>query len=246
MEKSKKGFTLIELLVVIAIIAILAAILFPVFAKAREKARQAACVSNLKQMSMAFMQYVQDWDETFVMARYYAVGGIKQHIDAYGYIWPVSPYLKSTDVTRCPSSKTGYLMSGHACPSAVNSFWCGYINYDGSLSCGRAAAPYTVSAKLAEIKSPANVIMVYEGCKEMNNSTGSIGSGFINSYLGNVAGTWNATHMDGMNFAFCDGHVKWYSMVGHPEWLKLTGPTGAPYIATWPERQISFDRAYEP
>ena len=70
MLKKKKisGFTLIELLVVIAIIAILAAILFPVFAQAREKARQAACVSNVKQISLAFTMYAQDYDETYVHA----------------------------------------------------------------------------------------------------------------------------------------------------------------------------------
>lgn len=68
MSNSRRGFTLIELLVVIAIIAILAAILFPVFAKAREKARQTACLSNLKQLGMATMQYAQDWDDVLPLS----------------------------------------------------------------------------------------------------------------------------------------------------------------------------------
>ena len=71
----KSGFTLIELLVVIAIIAILAAILFPVFAQAREKARQASCLSNLKQLALASMQYIQDYDEQFYPHRFNCDGG---------------------------------------------------------------------------------------------------------------------------------------------------------------------------
>src|SRR5438876_5300704 len=89
--RSKKAFTLIELLVVIAIIAILAAILFPVFAQAREKARQATCASNLKQIGTAFMLYTQDYDETFPPTDYddAVLGRIT---------WPtlVNPYVRAT------------------------------------------------------------------------------------------------------------------------------------------------------
>src|SRR5580658_7657312 len=88
----KKGFTLIELLVVIAIIAILAAILFPVFAKAREKARQTACLSNEKQLGLAEMQYTQDYDETFPSTNDYGTGWAKT----------IYPYVKSLGVFACP------------------------------------------------------------------------------------------------------------------------------------------------
>jgi prepilin-type N-terminal cleavage/methylation domain-containing protein/prepilin-type processing-associated H-X9-DG protein len=90
----RAGFTLIELLVVIAIIAILAAILFPVFAKAREKARQNSCLSNEKQMSLAILQYAQDYDER-MMPRYYT-----------GYNWDkqINPYIKNTQIFMCPST----------------------------------------------------------------------------------------------------------------------------------------------
>src|SRR5438046_5461859 len=94
----KRGFTLIELLVVIAIIAILAAILFPVFAQAREKARQTACLSNHRQVGTAAMMYAQDWDEKWVP---YSVGdGANQHL------WPalLQPYIKNTRVFIEPSN----------------------------------------------------------------------------------------------------------------------------------------------
>ena len=102
----RHGFTLIELLVVIAIIAILAAILFPVFAKAREKARQAACTSNLKQIGLAALQYEQDYDEIAVPAEVAWQDPVSSLYYAEG--WPVilQPYTKSTGVFNCPDATT--------------------------------------------------------------------------------------------------------------------------------------------
>jgi len=91
-----RGFTLIELLVVIAIIAILAAILFPVFAKAREKARQSSCLSNLKQIGVATLMYAQDYDET--LPRYYHSGGVN-----YTAQVSIQPYMKNEQIWVCPS-----------------------------------------------------------------------------------------------------------------------------------------------
>ncbi len=105
-SRKVKGFTLIELLVVIAIIAILAAILFPVFAKARSKARQAACINNETQIGLALMQYVQDYDETYPMAYYYVNGANSNN----GYVqWSglLSPYVKSWGVYVCSESANG-------------------------------------------------------------------------------------------------------------------------------------------
>lgn len=110
------GFTLIELLVVIAIIAILAAILFPVFAAAREKARQTACMSNMKQIGLAFLQYEQDYDETVPNGPYtlaYAFG--------VGWASDIYPYVKSTEVFLCPDDPNGRGNAGqHPVSYAMN------------------------------------------------------------------------------------------------------------------------------
>ena len=109
-RSAKKGFTLIELLVVIAIIAILAAILFPVFARARENARRASCSSNLKQMGLAVMQYTQDYDE--LMPFYYNRAGI-WWMDA------VNPYAKSYQIWKCPSDTSPRFLAPVRCPVAM-------------------------------------------------------------------------------------------------------------------------------
>jgi len=106
-SRKLKGFTLIELLVVIAIIAILAAILFPVFAKAREKARQTSCLSNLKQLGLGCLQYQQDYDEQQLQS-WFGPNGYAQSVPgvpgvaAYKWMDAIYPYVKSVDVYHCP------------------------------------------------------------------------------------------------------------------------------------------------
>ena len=102
---AQKGFTLIELLVVIAIIAILAAILFPVFAKVREKARQISCLSNMKQLALGEVQYNQDYDEK------YAPGANPNGL-GNGWAGQIYPYVKSVNVFTCPDDSSAYLHAG--------------------------------------------------------------------------------------------------------------------------------------
>ena len=104
--RRKPGFTLIELLVVIAIIAILAAILFPVFAQAREKARSATCLSNVKQLALGVMMYVQDWDECYPNNRLFTFpGGGEGSKLLVTWKTATQPYVKNIDVYRCPSNR---------------------------------------------------------------------------------------------------------------------------------------------
>jgi prepilin-type N-terminal cleavage/methylation domain-containing protein/prepilin-type processing-associated H-X9-DG protein len=111
-EKQMRGFTLIELLVVIAIIAILASILFPVFAQARDKARQTTSISNLKQMGLAFMMYVQDHDEVMPAAHLNATTANPNNFGAFRWLYQLQPYIKNRQVLLSPSDTNDFTPSG--------------------------------------------------------------------------------------------------------------------------------------
>lgn len=126
MNGRRSAFTLIELLVVIAIIAILAAILFPVFAQAREKARQSSCMSNLKQLGTAVMMYTQDTDETYPIVKWW--GDYNWGTGKDGWVWGVMPYVKNINVFGCPSDGRALKPA-----PAANNGWCGlHFSYPGN------------------------------------------------------------------------------------------------------------------
>ncbi len=190
MRHRRNGFTLIELLVVIAIIAILAAILFPVFARARENARKTNCLSNLKQIGLGFMQYAQDYDETMPLgcgSRPSQGSGAArcQHVAIF-------PYLKNTQVWVCPSEA-----GGHA-PNATDQVDALERNFRGSYVIN-VPARYK---KLATIQQPAEFIHLLDGTQGsiVRNSSGCCtGRASIIAFR----------HMDGANVLFMDGHAKW-------------------------------------
>ncbi len=194
----RKGFTLIELLVVIAIIAILAAILFPVFARAREKARQSSCLSNVKQIMLAMMQYTQDYDEKYPYASAWGPNDDRTYWDD-----ALQPYIKNTQVFRCPSVQT----EPHGYGWNYQNF--GYMSSSGGFGHGPGKA-------LADVMEPAETIIIGD-----NPDPGDYGDGSLYIYgpdqrdpsgdstndpaLANVA----KRHNGGGNYGFCDGHAKW-------------------------------------
>lgn len=201
----QRGFTLIELLVVIAIIAILAAILFPVFARAREKARQSSCLSNVKQIGLGFLQYAQDYDEMWVPAAQY---GNPTPPPAY-LTWPglLQPYIKNTQLHRCPSDATYG--------------WNGGLSNTTSVGYGMNRLCSTLS--LGNMKAPAQLIVM--------GDAGVLADGTSRYYLidGTVDQADNAVpprpnHNDGANMCFGDGHGKWLSRTSYSAWSGTVAP----------------------
>ncbi|HEY3332772.1 MAG TPA: DUF1559 domain-containing protein [Capsulimonadaceae bacterium] len=143
--KRDGGFTLIELLVVIAIISILAAILFPVFAKAREKARQTSCASNMKQLGIAELQYVQDYDELYPGSSFYG----------NGWAYPLYPYVKSTGAFACPDEADAAVQNVPA-----NAFLVSYAS-NANVSSPTGVAP-SAGLSSAKFVSPACTVLLYE------------------------------------------------------------------------------------
>jgi prepilin-type N-terminal cleavage/methylation domain-containing protein/prepilin-type processing-associated H-X9-DG protein len=193
-----RGFTLIELLVVIAIIAILAAILFPVFARAREKARQTSCLSNMKQLGLGVVMYAQDYDEIIPGWKISgACGGAN--------VWPwrhvVMPYIRNTQLFICPGSGwqgfptcTHYhpLVNAQPIPTSYALNDC----HDGGGGANQL--------RLADIVRPAELFLIGEAPHNLWRPvlrTSPTDYGCANNYP--------AVHNEGINVAYCDGHAKW-------------------------------------
>ncbi len=185
----RRGFTLIELLVVIAIIAILAAILFPVFARARENARRASCQSNLKQIGLGIAQYTQDYDEKYPRVSY-----------ANSIFWPVviQPYLKSYQIYDCPSSDIKYTPTA---PTAI-SYGMNMLLFE------RDNGVIQIDFTLAKLNKPSETLLLNDAQYMRTQPEGAtIGGTNYTGYDNDIY--WpQYRHLETCNALFADGHVK--------------------------------------
>ena len=200
-SRRKRGaFTLIELLVVIAIIAILAAILFPVFAKAREKARQTSCLSNEKQIGLGIQMYTQDWDENIPFRQ---VGGT----EAGDWEYTILPDIKHSGVYSCPSNPSNNVknLAGLPVSYAVSR------SYDYKTPFHDPGDYPTNTTNIAVLVSPAQTIAVMEVTKGVGRTDEMV---YTDYDVANDNGFFNnrmfAGHTGFENFVFLDGHAKAY------------------------------------
>jgi len=207
------GFTLIELLVVIAIIAILAAILFPVFAKAREKARQTSCLSNEKQLSLGFMQYIQDYDEQLPV--YLENPAQPWTQDNKGWAGRIYPYVKSVGVYHCPDDTASGSISYMINSTLTNTYlasasWTAPASSVILVEVANGSVPAVDVTSSNEITSPRMYVDVAgpdpDWGHQAKSAAGPLGGRAFDS-------NWHqdkvGRHTEGSNFLLLDGHAKW-------------------------------------
>ncbi len=225
----RQAFTLIELLVVIAIIAILAAILFPVFARARENARRASCMSNLKQVGLAMMQYTQDYDERYP-------SGLPATWRGIGWAGMIYPYAKSAEVFVCPDNDnpgnvalgTRAISFAFAQPLANTNLaqtdesarqvmftevsYAGNVNYTSPTEAGDYHSPADFGDNLIWLTAGgvSQCCVTQAGGKYQTHRTGQFSDVTGTNTNSNNRVENVPRHFDGANYLLADGHVKWF------------------------------------
>jgi prepilin-type N-terminal cleavage/methylation domain-containing protein/prepilin-type processing-associated H-X9-DG protein len=218
LKARRYGFTLLELLIVIAIICLLAAILFPVFSRARESARKASCLSNLKQISLALVMYSQDYDE-----RIYALQG-NGNSAATSWIAPYQPYIKSWAAIKCPSAAKSARAIDYNCNAVV-------MNSSNQ--------PENISIPLHAFDS-TRTMFAMDGSGSLNWSD----TYYSYDRVGVDGSNWESCtyycvtmrHLEGFNAAFLDGHVKWIPR--QKVYLKYDGTLVQKYSAKYPSANL--------
>jgi prepilin-type N-terminal cleavage/methylation domain-containing protein/prepilin-type processing-associated H-X9-DG protein len=201
---ARTGFTLIELLVVIAIIAILAGILFPVFAQAREKARQISCASNIKNLGTAALMYTQDYDEQLPLAAYATTG--------FAFLlWHdlTDPYVKNKQIWHCPSSSVRKTDQG----GAITTHFGYNVRYLTTILPDFSNANGHTAVSLAAIPFPTETVLLADARASTANSWCGDDGKFLLPPSEADAHCWGRPHFlhnEGSNVLWVDGHVKWH------------------------------------
>ncbi len=211
----RKGFTLIELLVVIAIIAILAAILFPVFARARDKARQTSCLSNVKELGLAVQMYVADHDETMVPFATTPADGL----GSISWAALLYPYVKNVEVYDCPSSGRKWSSGSGGLGQDQIRFW-SWSALSYGINVFAAFYPSYYLWTLAEFEAPAETAMFGDSCRchasDPNKIDAEGGHHLVQApplaVTSKDRGKWACRHSGGANAAYVDGHAKWIAL----------------------------------
>jgi prepilin-type N-terminal cleavage/methylation domain-containing protein/prepilin-type processing-associated H-X9-DG protein len=218
--RERRGFTLIELLVVIAIIAILAAILFPVFARARENARRASCQSNMKQLGLAYHQYLQDYDGMLVLLSPIALcpAGATYQCGSWMGLMPdgtpaaapyatgIFPYVKSTQIYHCPSDTNQPYTPGNDPSYGINGAHLAYYN-------ANQIGVSQWAGRDSQVIHPTEIFLfgevITDGRNNWNTMYWALGCAHNSGGIYDAGTTYSAQrHFDGSNFTFFDGHVK--------------------------------------
>lgn len=248
-KTTHKAFTLIELLVVIAVIAILAAILFPVFARARENARRTSCIGNMKQIGLAVMQYSQDYDERYPLSVWQVgdISGTTNQVQSpriagtpagtygsgeYTFMDFLVPYVKNTQIYNCPSYTSPYPTS--ASWNSASSY--GYNTFLSGYRQGGSTYPSNPPMALADVKRAAETVMMMDHPYAIHATPGaycSISStGFQNPtrlpYYNMVF-----PHFEGGVVTFADGHAKWFKRGAKGPCDRVTTSSSS-NLANWP------------
>jgi len=265
-----EGFTLVELLVVIAIIGLLAALLFPVFSRAREHSRTTVCLSNLKQLGVATMQYAQDYDETYPLQTDWPNGaGVSTTGADMAFYSPqdgrldptwmagIQTYLKNVDVGVCPSAYTweGPVSPMGDAPTAHSRTSYSYNGLLGSLPKGtlfRNVVPQTLPvATIAGVGRPAET-MLFEDMGQVLPRSQPIPRYNVEEWQEVVYSTFQEknyglhSHNNGFNLCYTDGHAKWITRDQAAKNIKVCGLDATYCLGDGPTFDTSLDSIYNP